>query len=154
MSNQYNHKVRVGVVIIHNNSVLLVRQNQKPFWVLPGGTLEVGESLISCGIREIREELNLEIRIQKVLYLADFIQASPALTRHTVDIFLLASLGSNINAATLATDENLDDMGWYTLPEFAQLTVQPVLAARQIATDWPMGFQQANGLYLGTYGVS
>ena len=32
-------------------------------WVLPGGHIEVGESLEECAIREIKEETGIEIEI-------------------------------------------------------------------------------------------
>lgn len=42
-------KLRIGVsaLIVHNNKILLIRREKKPFfnrWTLPGGHLEEGES--------------------------------------------------------------------------------------------------------------
>lgn len=163
MANMYCYKVRLAVVLIHEDKILLVRQNNRPFWVFPGGTLEADEGLDECAVREIREEINLDVRIRKVLYLADFLQApeialantpptpQPKLPpRHTVDVFMLADYVSGSPQMTL--DENLNDMGFFTYEEFKAMAVEPRVAADQVRQDWPQQFETANGLYLGKYG--
>jgi 8-oxo-dGTP diphosphatase len=152
MANLYQFKVRLGVVLVRDDKILLVRQNNRPFWVFPGGTLEMGEGLEECAIREIKEELNLTVGIEKVLYLADFIRDENGETRQTIDVFMLAS---HIQGTPLMTvDENLNEMGFFTLDEMNNMSVQPDVVARRLVKDWSNGFQQANGLYLGKYGVN
>jgi 8-oxo-dGTP diphosphatase len=157
MANMYCYKVRLGVVLIRDQKILLVRQNNRPFWVFPGGTLEPDEGLEDCAVREIREEINLEVSIRKVLYLADFLQppaanASTADPRHTIDVFMLAEYESGTPMMTV--DENLNDMGFFTLEEFRAMAVEPRVAAERILVDWPRQFLDANGFYLGVYGVA
>lgn len=152
MANLYQFKVRLGVVVIRDGQILLARQNQRPFWVFPGGTLELGEGLEECAIREIQEEVNLSIGIEKTLYLADFVREENGELKQTIDIFMLASQVEG--TPTMTTDENLDEIGFFSLEEFQKLPVQPEVVARRMARDWPEGFQNANGLYLGRYGIS
>ena len=152
MGNLYQFKVRLGVILIQEGKILLVRQNQRPFWVLPGGTLEVGEGLEECAVRELQEEVNLTVRIQKVLYLADFMRVEQDEVKQTIDIFMLAQWESGTPVMT--EDENLDEMGFFTLEEFKKLPVQPEIVAGQILKDWPEQFHNANALYLGKYGVT
>lgn len=155
MSAVYRYKVRLGVVLIRDGRILLVRQNHRPFWVFPGGTLEPEEGLEECAVREMKEEINLDVRIIKVLYLADFLQpadsqsAEPGGSRHTIDIFMLAEYEAGVPLMTV--DENLNDMGFFTLEEFRGLAVEPRLAADRVSVDWPRHFIDANGLYLGKY---
>lgn len=151
MASNYCYKVRLGVVLIHDQKILLVRQNNRPFWVFPGGTLELDEGLEECAIREIKEEINLTVSIQKVLYLADFMQVDNGETRHCIDIFMLARYEAGTPMMTV--DENLNDMGFFTLEEFADMAVEPRVAADRLLIDWPRQFLDANGLYLGKYGV-
>ena len=152
MANLYQFKVRLGVVLVRDDKILLVRQNNRPFWVFPGGTLEVGEGLEECAIREIKEELNLTIGIEKTLYLADFICDENGETRQTIDVFMLAN---DIQGTPLMTeDENLNEMGFFSLDEMEGMSVQPGVVARRLAKDWPEGFRRADGLYLGKYGVN
>jgi len=152
MSDAYCYKVRVGVVLIHDQKILLVRQNNRPFWVFPGGTLEMNESVTECAVREMKEEINLDVSIEKVLYLADFLHpGKDKQPRHTVDIFMLARYERGTPMMTV--DENLNDMGFFTLEEFMQMDVQPDVAANRVRQDWPTYFRDANGLALGTYGT-
>lgn len=152
MSDAYCYKVRVGVVLIHDHKILLVRQNNKPFWVFPGGTLEMHESLTECAVRELKEEVNLDVSIEKVLYLANFLhQGKDSQARHTVDVFMLARYEAGTPMMTV--DENLNEMGFFTLEEFRAMTVQPWVAADRVIADWPRHFLDANGLALGTYGT-
>jgi len=68
-----NHTVvAVGVAIINKNGEVLIakRTPDKPMpniWEFPGGKLEVDETLEECGIREIKEELELDIAMDKYL---------------------------------------------------------------------------------------
>ena len=43
------------------NEILLTKRADIPIWVMPGGTVEQEESLESALIREVREEIGLEI---------------------------------------------------------------------------------------------
>jgi 8-oxo-dGTP diphosphatase len=151
VANLYQFKVRLGVVLIRDGKILLVRQNNRPFWVFPGGTLELGEGLEECAIREIKEEVNLTIGIEKTLYLADFMREENGELRQTIDVFMLAD--DQGGAPMMTVDENLNEMGFFTLDEFKTMAVQPDVIARRIVKDWPEQFAQANGLYLGKYGI-
>ncbi len=54
--------VGVGAVIVDHGRVLLIQRGSEPMlgkWTLPGGMLEVGESLTAGVVREVREETGL-----------------------------------------------------------------------------------------------
>lgn len=154
MSQNYNFKVRLGVVLFRDDKLLLVRQNNRPFWVFPGGTLELNEGLEECAIREMKEEIDLDVSIEKTLYLADFLLDSPDGIKHTIDVFMLARYESG--EPTMTLDENLNEMGFFTLAEVQAMAaspgIEPRVATRQLLQDWQNGFQNASGLYLGKYG--
>ena len=68
-------KVRATAVLVEDGSILLAEQNVSASvqraWSLPGGTLEPGETLEACLIREMREETGLHIAIERLLYVCD-----------------------------------------------------------------------------------
>lgn len=56
-----------AVAIINNNSILMLKRTDNSKWALPGGTLELNESMIDCAVREVKEETALEVEIKDVI---------------------------------------------------------------------------------------
>jgi mutator protein MutT len=57
-------RVGVGAVMVHDGRVLLIRRGKEPLrgrWVVPGGTVEPGETLQEALVREVREETGLTV---------------------------------------------------------------------------------------------
>ncbi len=62
--------VGVGGVVIRDGQVLLVQRAQEPLsgkWTLPGGAVELGETLEEAVVRELREETGLEVRVLELV---------------------------------------------------------------------------------------
>jgi len=60
----------VGAIIIEDNRVVLVKRGHAPLlgkWSIPGGALEVGETLRKAVVREVREETGLTIEPGELL---------------------------------------------------------------------------------------
>ena len=69
--------VGVGAVLIHQGKVLLIRRGKEPLrgrWVVPGGTVEVGETLEEALVREVKEETGLVVRPLEVVTVLDRIE--------------------------------------------------------------------------------
>ncbi len=56
-----------AVAIIKNNEILMLKRADNNKWTLPGGTLELNESMIACAVREVKEETALEVEIKDVI---------------------------------------------------------------------------------------
>jgi ADP-ribose pyrophosphatase YjhB (NUDIX family) len=64
----------VGAVVVDQGRVLLVRRGNEPMkgcWTLPGGLLELGETLLDGVIREVREETGLSVEIVELIELLE-----------------------------------------------------------------------------------
>ncbi|WP_029903651.1 NUDIX domain-containing protein [Nocardia brasiliensis] len=56
-----------ALVTDDNGAILMQRRGDSGNWSLPGGTMEIGETLEQCVIRETREETGLDIEITGLL---------------------------------------------------------------------------------------
>ncbi len=57
-----------AVAILNSNRELLMlhrKDNKK--WTMPGGTMEFGESLTDCALREVKEESGLDVEIKDII---------------------------------------------------------------------------------------
>jgi 8-oxo-dGTP diphosphatase len=66
--------VGVGGVVIEDGHALLIRRGCEPLlgeWSIPGGTLEVGETLEQGVARELLEETGLEVRVLELIEVFD-----------------------------------------------------------------------------------
>ena len=66
--------VGVGGVVIENGRALLIRRGSEPLrgeWSIPGGTLELGESLQEGVARELSEETGLDVRVLELIEVFD-----------------------------------------------------------------------------------
>ena len=70
-------QIAVGAVVFRENRVLLVKRNQPPekgLWAIPGGRLELGETLKEAAEREVREETGVIIQAGNPVYTFDLIE--------------------------------------------------------------------------------
>jgi len=109
--------VGVGGVIIENSRALLIRRGSEPLkgqWSIPGGTLELSESLHEGVVRELREETGLDVRVLELIEVFDRIfpeNEAPAKERplkpryHFVIVdYLCEKIAGKARAGTDVTD--------------------------------------------------
>jgi len=69
-------RVAVGAIVFKDHQVLLVRRGKPPaenLWAIPGGGVEIGETLQEAAEREILEETGVTIRALEPVYTFDVI---------------------------------------------------------------------------------
>lgn len=61
---------RAAGVIIKDNKILLMQriENGLELFVFPGGNVEKGEIVEEAAVREIKEELSLDVKLDKLLF--------------------------------------------------------------------------------------
>jgi mutator protein MutT len=130
--------VGVGAVIVDEGRVLLVRRGTEPLrgeWSLPGGLLEVGESLMAGVVREVREETGLTVEPVELIELLDRIYREGERVRYHYVIadYLCRVVGGALQAATDA-----DAVRWVERVEWnshSALRLDPV-TVRVIELGW------------------
>ena len=115
--------VGVGAVIVDRGRVVLIKRKHEPLagqWSLPGGAVELGESLEECVRREMLEETGLEVEVGPVIEVFERITRddSDTVSYHFVLVdYLCWPLGGELHAATdvadaaLVAPERLHDYG-------------------------------------------
>lgn len=80
MSNQkYNlpkHTISAGVIAFNSDGKILLVESPKRGWEMPGGIVEVGESIKEAAIREVKEESGYDVRITKFCGIYQYIGRS------------------------------------------------------------------------------
>ena len=59
---------RVCGIIIHDNKILAMHDERSPYYYLPGGRVQLNETVEDAIIREIKEELEIDINIIRPLW--------------------------------------------------------------------------------------
>lgn len=56
-----------AIVVDDEGRILLHRRRDNDMWALPGGKMELGESLADCAVREVREETGLDVEVTGIV---------------------------------------------------------------------------------------
>jgi len=130
MSRQYPPAPIVGVGVITVNDekkVLLVKRGNEPrkgLWSVPGGMVELGERVREAGIREVKEECNIDVEPEEVISVVDIIlkDQDNGVKYHYVLIEYLAKyLGGEVQAQS-----DVLEAGWFARTELDDLDLPEV----------------------------
>jgi len=122
--------VGVHALVLKEGQILLVQRAKEPSkgkWSLPGGRVELGETFYEAASRELLEECAIEIGIERIVDVADFIlRDEQGRTKyHFVLIYLLArQKGGEIKANSESVD-----VRWVPFSEVYKLDMHPQLRA-------------------------
>ena len=84
---------RAAAVILDRGRVLLQEDLLgMPFWFLPGGRVEHGETAEECVAREMREELEEEVTVERLVWFVENFFEHQGMKWHEVGLYFLVSL--------------------------------------------------------------
>jgi ADP-ribose pyrophosphatase YjhB (NUDIX family) len=126
----------VGGVVVRDGRALLVRRGKEPLygrWTVPGGTVELGESLEEALVREMEEETGLRVEPVELLTVFDRIQreAGRVVYHHVIVDYLCRWRSGDARAGSDALDvawASAADLPGYDLPARALEVVRNALA--------------------------
>lgn len=130
--------VGVGGVVLIEGKVVLIRRGKEPLrgrWVIPGGTVELGETLQDAVVREMQEETGLVVRPREVVLVFDRIHRVDAVVEYHYVIvdYRCDYLSGELRAGSDADEVALvgpDELDAFDLPPQARDLVLDVFAGR------------------------
>lgn len=137
-------RVRVNGLLVRNRSLLLVklksRTQPEPFWIPPGGGVELGESMETALMREMKEETGLSVKVRELRYISEYINPP----WHAVEFYFDVKADDyNIH---LGNDPELDgdhqllrDIRYIPFPDFKKYHIVPEYLKERFTRDFLSG---------------
>ncbi len=134
----------VGAVVIHRGRALLVRRGAEPAlgqWSIPGGLIELGESLREAVIREVREETGLIVEPVELIELLDRIYEEGSRVRYH---YVIADYLCRVTSGELRAGSDAAEARWVEPAAWnsgSTLALDPI-TTRVIEAGWRRAAQR------------
>lgn len=140
-TDDYIFSYRVGGVLIHKDKMLFQRVPGDDGYAFIGGHVAFGETTIEALVREFKEEICADIKVERLLMVVEnFFPWGPR-SCHQINLLYLVSLidetqiplEGSFKAVDELGNERIDlDMCWIPLKDLPNITVYPIEAKKHI----------------------
>jgi len=146
-------RIRVSAILRWQGRVLLCRQEKpgKEYWLLPGGGVDAGETLMEALRRELREELGIEAfaQFEGPVAIVDSIAPKGTLARkHVVHVIFATDLSHRSLEDVESSDATVRGLRLFSLDELEEVVLHPPM--KRFVQRWRPGDP---ALYLGSLWV-
>jgi 8-oxo-dGTP diphosphatase len=134
-------RIRVSAILRREGRILLVRHEKhgREYWLLPGGGVSVGESLVEALRRELAEEVGLarDFPLEGPVALADSISPAGGWTKHVVHIVFAGHLADRSLAEATSSDDAVQNHRLFDVEELPGLALHPPI--QRFLSRWQPG---------------
>jgi len=122
---------RVAGILIHKDRVLLHTTSEDPFWNLPGGRAELNEDTEQTIAREMKEELNIDVRVEGLGFIREDFFEYDGKRYHEIGFYYFLSIRDDEEITTFTDDfGGIEDNGrlifrWVAIDALQELEVYP-----------------------------
>jgi 8-oxo-dGTP diphosphatase len=134
-------RIRVSAILRRGHRILLVRQGKhgREYWLLPGGGVQTGETLVRALKRELVEEVGLDadVPFEGPVAIAESIAPPGSPAKHVVHIVFAGHLGDRSLERVSSTDEAVWNHRLFDVEELAGLALHPPI--QRFLARWQPG---------------
>jgi 8-oxo-dGTP diphosphatase len=135
-------RIRVSAILRWKGRVLLCRHEKpgKEYWLLPGGGVNSGESLIEALRRELAEEIGISDRLplEGPVAIVDSIAPARSLTpKHVVHIIFACDLGERSLEGVTSLDDAVRGHRLFSLGDLDEVVLHPPI--QRFLSRWEPG---------------
>lgn len=130
-NSRFNH--RAVAIILDGDWALLHKSENDDFWSLPGGRVELLESSTDALKREMKEELDVDIRIERLVWVVENFFEYDCKSYHEIAFYFLIALPLDSHyyikdKPFIAHDNGFElTFKWYRIDKLKQLRLYPTL---------------------------
>ncbi|ASS75131.1 hypothetical protein CIG75_09160 [Tumebacillus algifaecis] len=133
---RFNH--RTAGVFIDEGHVLLHRLARDDFWALPGGRVELMENTEQTVVREMKEEIDLDVQVERLLWVAENYFSNEQGQYHEVGFYYLLSADRTLPIYQKDVEHQGTEFGvpliykWFRLDELPSLRLFPAFLKEKL----------------------
>jgi 8-oxo-dGTP pyrophosphatase MutT (NUDIX family) len=138
---------RVAAIIVEDDHVFLCRERRSDNWFLPGGRVEMSESSTDSVRREIREELESDCQVERLVWVVENFYVANETRFHEIGLYYLVTLPAESTLLDKLTPRPFHEplgtdmeMRWFKLAEIGSLNLYPAFL-RENLKDLPNSTQ-------------
>ncbi|WP_411170628.1 NUDIX hydrolase [Clostridium sp. MB05] len=131
---------RVAGILIHDNKLLIMKDDNSPYYYIPGGRVRMHETSESAIIREIKEEVKIETKVNRLLWVVEnlFIEEQSGDRFHEIGLYYLLDIKDESifkKGNEFITNENGQHnlmFTWVELEKIKDLYIYPLFLKEKI----------------------
>lgn len=119
-----------AVVTDEHDRIVLIRRRDNDLWALPGGGMELGESIVDSAVREVKEETGLDVEVTGLIGVYTNPSHVMAYTDGEVRQQFSLCFTTRLLGGDLLADSESTDIAWTPSQDIPSLNMHPSMRLR------------------------
>jgi ADP-ribose pyrophosphatase YjhB (NUDIX family) len=119
-----------AVVTDEHGRIVLIRRRDNDLWALPGGGMELGESIVDTAVREVKEETGLDVEVTGLIGVYTNPRHVMAYTDGEVRQQFSLCFTTHLLGGDLLADSESTDIAWTPSEDIPSLNMHPSMRLR------------------------
>lgn len=109
-----------GNILVRDGEIMLLHREDEDHWEVPGGKVEEEESPTSAAVREAREEIGVEVELEKPFFSGEF--------QHDGEIYLWHGyIAEIVDGEPELEEDRFSELKWFSKDELEEAKLAPNL---------------------------